>query len=751
MLDQFLIAPIVEGMQTNIEPWLLPENAFAKLQNAYVWRGRIRKRFGATFILNSNAVDGFEQLQSRLRINIGSTNAGGDIAWGGSPLPGIQFKVGQMFSIGTDLFTVTTLGSANMITNSATATVFTFDTTNGHYTITGADVGGAPTVCYFYPAEPVMGFINYEVAAINDEPTYAFDTQFAYAYTAAGWVRLGTALWSGSNSQFFLGVNHRGATASSTLLFVTNNKPTDNIKYWDGATWNGVAYKPLYSLAATDTIDSCRLIVSFKGRLLFLNTWETLGAGASTNYKNRVRYSKIGSPLDADSFVEGEYTSGRGGFLDATTKEAIISAKILRDRLIVFFERSTWELVDTGNSAKPFVFQKVNSELGVESTFSTVLFDKVLLGIGNVGIHACNGANVERIDERIPQEVFRFHNGSDGIERVYGIRDYYTEMVYWSIPGQENNPTFPTKVLVYNYIDKTWSMNDDSITCFGYIQNLDDETWAIIDGEWQDNQNVWNSGVLQSKFRKVIAGNQEGYTFLIDGDMSRNAPVLQISQLSNLAGVVTVTSVNHNLFAGDYVLIENVLGNDASGPPPNPVDMKVDGVYKVLTVGATDTFTINEPLFTGTYSGAGTISRVSIIDIKTKAYNFYQKQGGNLFIPKVEYYVDNIESGQIMTDYYTSDSSLSMVDEGETSNAAFGTSILETAPYPDNTMEATQKKFWHTIYLQAEGETIQLHLYISDAQLAREADSSNKDAILNIAVSDFRLNAINIYSRMVNR
>jgi len=45
--------------------------------------------------------------------------------------------------------------------------------------------------------------------------------------------------------------------------------------------------------------------------------------------------------------------------------------------------------------------------LGSESTFSTVPFDKVLLSIGSTGVHACNGVNVERIDNKIPNEVLK--------------------------------------------------------------------------------------------------------------------------------------------------------------------------------------------------------------------------------------------------------------------------------------------------------------------------------------------------------
>ena len=73
--QRFLIAPYQSGVQTNLKPWLIPDDALAQLTNAYVYRGRVRKRFGSVLLQGSTPTEGYEQLQSRLRINIGMTNA----------------------------------------------------------------------------------------------------------------------------------------------------------------------------------------------------------------------------------------------------------------------------------------------------------------------------------------------------------------------------------------------------------------------------------------------------------------------------------------------------------------------------------------------------------------------------------------------------------------------------------------------------------------------------------------------------
>ena len=82
--------------------------------------------------------------------------------------------------------------------------------------------------------------------------------------------------------------------------------------------------------------------------------------------------------------------------------------------------------------------------------------------------------NVQRIDEKIPYEIFNVNNANNGVERVAGIRDYYNELVYWSYNSIDvdtgSNDKYPNKVLVYNYKENTWAFNDDSITAFGNYQ-----------------------------------------------------------------------------------------------------------------------------------------------------------------------------------------------------------------------------------------------------------------------------------------
>ena len=748
MADRFFIAPYDKdsGLQTNYRPWLIPDEAFAELTNAYVFRGRVRKRFGSRWLGDSSLV-------SRLRVNVGVI-AGGSLSGNVRTITGdatMPTAVGQSFSVLNTVFTVfnPAAGAQQMYRSDGSAAPATYNLTNSDFNITAT---GAPdgTAVYFYPGLPVMGLLTFEQNSVNDEFVIGFDQRFAYQYQG-GWERLanevtpGAAHWTGDNSEFFWACTWTGANAFEKVFFVTNfNEAEPNfMRFFFNNQWDN--FRP--TITGSDFLNSARILVPFKNRLVAFNTWE--GAGSpGDNYVNRCRYSQIGSPLDVNAWRQD--IPGRGNAIDAPTTEAIITVEFVKDRLIVFFERSTWELVYTGNQAYPFSWQQINTELGAESTFSVVPFDKVALGVGNVGIHACNGANVERIDNKIPDTVFDIHNVNQGVFRVYGIRDYYVEMVYWTFPDTQvaDDLPYPNRVLIYNYKTGTWAFNNDSITCFGYFQPTSGVLWDSTTVTWDDAV-TWDSGSIQAKFRQVIAGNQEGYTFICDADETTNAAVLQVTDLTVVNNLVTITAIDHNLRevnagdpAQDYVYFQGITGTGNL----NLINGKIFKVINPITPN-TFSFIYQDDIGTilaGVYSGGGLISRVSNISIKTKEYNFYAKSGRNAYVQKVDFMVDKTAAGQIQVDFYVSTAITPLLQDSAGNGVLLGTGTLDTfaytaangtaAPIP---FEATAVRVWHPVYFQADGEVVQLQLIMNDEQMRST----------EIREADFQLHAMCIYAQ----
>jgi hypothetical protein len=748
-MDRFFIGPYDtnSGIQTNYRPWAIPEQAFQQLTNAYVFRGRVRKRFGSLWLGDSS-------LLSRFRIKIGTTDGGGNFT-GTTPMHStpaviVARAIGQAFSIGTTVFTVNTLASTTMLRSDGSMAAATYDN-SGNVVIQSSFI---MTDVYFYPALPVMGLRTFENINVNNETIIGFDTSFAYGYSS-GWDRLSgemtanASIWTGTDSEFFWTTTWTGTNASDKVFFVTNfneNEPNFMRTFFNNK-WDN--FRP--PIDGTNFLNSARILVPFKNRLIALNTWEGSGS-PGTQYPNRARYSQVGSPLDTQAWRQD--IPGRGNAIDCATTEAIVTAEFVKDRLIVYFERSTWELVYTGNQAYPFTWQQINTELGAESTFSIVPFDKVAIGIGNVGIHACSGVNVDRIDQLIPDTVFDIHNSDDGIFRVYGIRDYNVEMVYWTFPGTDATADFkfPSRVLVYNYKTGSWAFNEDSITAFGYYQPSVGITWDSQVITWDDPVS-WDSGFIQSRALEIIAGNQEGYTFIVDAEAATNAAVLQITDMSAGANnVITITCINNNLRIGQFVLLTGIT---QSTDPADNLTLLNYKVFKVTSV-TTNTFTIVYPdsnvTIQGTYAGGGLIARVSNLYIQTKDYNFYLKQGRNAAVSKIDFMVDKTDVGQINVDFFVSTSGTSMITAGGPMGTGMliGTQTLDTFPYPTIPLEVSAVRLWHPVYFNAQGECISFLLSMSDEQMMDITKTINPDMSVSLsgpALEDFQLHAIVIFAQ----
>lgn len=746
--DRFMIAPLTSGLQTDVKRWMIPDDAFATLNNAYVFRGRLRKRFGSSFTGYGAASNLLNQMNSRVAVAIGTTNGSGDLS---VTVPGALWAVGQQFSIGAEILTVITAGVTQVMSTTGTSATHTFSTTNGAFVVTGA---ADSTVVYFYPAQPIMGLTQYQVGSVNNYPSFAFDTQFVYKFAGGRWLRetSGTPIWHGTNSQFFWDCSWTGITANLTSLFVTNFNATvgtpgasdDPLWSYDGSTW--AVFKPRFAPAggAHNTgpyIQTARIILPFKDRLVMLNTIEGNTAGnLNTAYVNRCRFSHNGSPLANNAWYEpnqmdndsapnpaGRLADG-GGYIDAATEEQIISAEFIKDRLIVYFERSTWELAYTGNQVLPFVWQKINTELGSEATFSTVPFDKEILTVGNTGVHSCNGANVQRIDDKIPQQIFEISNLNQGTTRVAGIRDFYTELVYWTFPSGNApaaNQTYPNRILVYNYKNQSWAFFDDSFTCFSYFQQQQDSTWELSTTSWAQSNFSWNSAVVQDKFRNIIAGNQQGFIVVVRPDVSSNASCLSITEMAVDGQFIDLQVINHNLPENSHVVVNNAQG--VTG---------VNGVIvKVFDVVSADIIRVRYPNFAGDYTGGGTVARVSNMDILSKQWNPYVEKSRNFFLAKIDFGVLRTSAGQVTVDYFTSAAELSLVNESTDNGSILGTNVLETSAYATVPYEKYQDRLWHTVYTQGDGECVQIRIYMSDEQIENPA----------IAFSDFEVEGLILY------
>lgn len=730
MADKFLIAPFKNGLQDNLPSWLIPENAFTRLNNALVFRGRLKKRFGSK-LTGTTTTDQLQNLNSRLRIALtGGSAVGITDGTGGATgtLPGTHpgtITEGQMFSIGTVIYTVSVLGApADLLQTTATTTA-TLDNTTGQYVFAGAPDSEQ---IYFYTSNPIVGFSNYELGSVNDHTTYAFDKKFIYKYTGSDWQRDGSVEFKGSDSDYFWSTNWQGSSPDQVAMFITNNNATkgtipasdDPMYYYNGTTWGDFSAITIINSGGT-TISSASIIVPFKGRLVLMNFMEKTGT-TNTHYSNGVAYCHIGSPLSSTAWLEpGETYSGSAatgaGRIYIPVKEGIVSIGLIKDRLIIFCERSTWEMSYTGNHAQPFIFESINSTLGSEARRSAVILDRRVVAIGTTGINSCDGAYTTRIDEEIPDKVYEILKTTEGVKKIHGTRDYFSELIYWSYLKQTHadDNIFNDSLIVYNYRNGNWSFNDDCITSFGLLEQEKELTDANAS--------------------QTLLGNQQGFISVVDSSLGKNAHAMMVTNMAYADPYITLTIYNHNIRVGDFVKIEY----------PQGITGFTDGIYKVVSRPTYDTITITAS-FSGTYTGGGLVSRVSRIEAETKDMNPYVKTGDNINLIKVDFNVEKTTYGEVTIDYDTSTSGLSMITEESNTGTNFGDNTLETRAYKDGAsylipLEEYQSKLWHEVYFSAYGEFVKLKISLSDDQMLDT----------NIAESTFVVNGMLLHTEKASR
>lgn len=830
-LQPYYIAGSSVGFETDKKPFLLPDQAFTALENAYVWRDRVIKREGNRLLgrlrREFEEVSFFDTGASPWTFNIlvvsgyisnitaPSANGVVTTTYPHNLVTGDMIVISGVVGtveVNGGTFTITVLTPTTFQLNFVTvnpyvsggfwisnrslsstepnaeiepgSVVITIQagpdivfTDQGDGTLTSPTLGNSGTINYltgtvilthtagagvatvityaYFPSLPVMGIYQIEQGNINEEQTIWFDTKYAYKFLGVFMEFIPGTTWDGTDADFFWGTNYRSSSASDRIFFVTNfvNSAVVPMRFTDGSTWT--SFTPQLNNTGTLLLQA-RILIPYYGRLLALNTFEGNALGAGNNFYNRCRFSQIGNPLEAYNFATktgawAEDIFGKGGFIDAPTSEQIIGAAFIKNTLIVFFERSTWQLRYVGEYGLPFLWERISADLGSESTFSTVIFDKGALAVGQTGIIAADAVQVNRIDEKIPDLVFNIRNAQSGTKRVVGIRDYQRELVFWTFPNAdipEENVKFPNNVLVYNYRNATFAVFRDNVTFFGYFQPPAAITWSSLDVFWEDEKVTW-SGVDQSAlFPFIIAGNQQGFVHYY-GYVTPDEESLSITDIDLTASPIELTIINHNLDTGDIVYLTDLQFVDSVTLQPIATDLN-DQIYRITRID-TDTVSLSEWDFTAeeyiddfsftpvaatsVYIGKGRLALFPKLNVITKDFNPYQDKGGQLKLSYIDFLTDVpvTQPNEIAAMTVIILLNTSPAAEG---NLLVGNRNVET-DLPTPFYVPASDYVWHRFYATVAGQFIRVIMTYDDNLMNR----------LNTHRQDWTLNALTLWVR----
>jgi hypothetical protein len=572
--------------------------------------------------------------------------------------------------------------------------------------------------------------------------------------------------------------------------YLTNRSDTtkDCLRWYDGDPTNGNSTSPVlngnlgwvnfapplsnlsYSIDDEPALQyylvGARMIVPYKDRLLFIGpVIQTSSAGSQIYLQDTVIYSQNGTPYYTASYTNSpnpakdtptsptnifnpilvptgetaqpgawfEDVTGLGGNISAGFAQPIVTASFNEDVLILGFTNRQMRFVYSGNDIIPFNLFTINSELGSGSTFSAVTLDRGAITIGNRGIIQTAQVGAQRIDLQIPDSVFQFNLTNNGVERVTAQRDFISEWMYFTYPSNMVVYKFPNQTLQYNYRDATWAIFNECYTTYGQFQKLTGYVWSNIGNIfpiWRSWNDPWNAGSSTLLQPQVIAGNQQGFiVFRDDGTNESNSLFI-----TSFSGSV-VTSPNHCLNNGDYIVISGALGT---------IGAAVNGNIFSVNAATTNTFVLNPGIGAGTYFGGGVIKRMYIPKIMTKQFPVAWGMARKTRIGPQQYLFTRTDNGQIELQIFLSQNEDQPYNFGPVvpadnslNNSLIYTDVLYTAPESTNLgltaanvnlnliTAGQQDQIWHRMNTSLLGDTVQIGFTMNDAQM-RDTTFSNQ-------------------------
>lgn len=575
------------------------------------------------------------------------------------------------------------------------------------------------------------------------------------------------------------------AYSMGMVQYLTNRSDTtkDCLRWYDGDPTDGnptspsfdagkgwVNYCPPlsfldYSIATRPAdqyyLVGARMIIPFKDRLLFLGpVIQTSSAGSQIYLQDTIIYSQNGTPYYTASFTGDpdspttvfnpllvptnrtatptamwEDITGFGGFISAGLDMAMTSVSTNDDVLIIGFERMQTRLIFTNNDVIPFNFYIINSEYGTGNPFASINTDSGVLSKGSRGFIITSQTSCNRFDVVIPDLVFEQNLVNNGTERITSARDFVSEWIYFTFNSNQFTSTFPNQTLIFNYRDNSFGVFNESYTTYGLFRRHTGQTWNTLppDLTWETWNVPWDSGEDTLFNPEVIGGNQQGFVVFREQTGTSETDTLFIQDIAtNL-----VTSPDHGLNTGDYIIISDALGTIAS---------EVNGKIFSVLVNSGDDFYLNPPIGSGTYLGAGVIKRMYVPYIQTKQFPVSWQYGRKTRLGPQQYLLTTTENSQVTLLIFLSQNGSTpynlppiVPSIGSVNDSLIYSTILYTGPEstnlgltPANTnlnmlTASQQQQIWHRMNTSLLGDTVQIGITLNDDQMRYLDDSGNPD------------------------
>lgn len=500
-----LIAPFQVGLDTDLEPWIAPEDSFSILDNIHVHNAYLEKRSGFQLFAETEHPTTPIEIMGITQANPGEVETSIPHGYISGDLVLIESVLG-MIEVNDLTFTITVTGDSTF-TIGVNTTGFTAYISGGTTTLIDPDV------------DRIMGLWRF-IRNDNTKDLLAFTTRRANLYVGGtvDFAELDTAaIMSGAVTDYVVAYNWQGSGLDNRLYF-TNGKAfdgvsLDGIRFYDG---NGATTTDFNanSLGGGRTLFGCKLIFTLKQRLVVLNTFEFNGA-ITTNFPQRARWCQAQGPANWDDLVPGG-----GGFLDSPTGEQIVSAQLLQDIIIVMFTNSVWTLRPVPDPALPFRWDRINDFRACDGKMATIGYDREVRALGVRGITGTDGVETRRIDKRI-EDFTTDEINIDEFEKVFCLRSFEKRR-WWTLFARGSDEE-NSAALIWDDESSAFSTYTIAMNCLGYGNagfdyRLSDFTadngldFAIKDFAEETIQSYFN----QENQEIFLGGNIQGTVFIME-------------------------------------------------------------------------------------------------------------------------------------------------------------------------------------------------------------------------------------------
>ena len=321
MGEKIVVGPINKGLRTDRTPFVIDNDSFPTLINAYQWRGRVKRKRGTVAV---NRLQRFFNSQKTSYSETGSitldASGNGNLLTGftNNSYPQLTLEGNGEIIPGTVIIVDT--GSAATFTDPAMDGTLSpsgsINYSTGQITIAAEAGDTVKAVFSYYPCLPVMGLEDLNLTATQFPGNIAFDTTYAYnvlgsapytIYDVSFYKNPATATytsytaktnptpvrWHGKNYQQFWATNYEGA------LWATNGIAVPFVGTNIGMQFIPAASIGFVSQTATTivvTIASNPLVI---GDFVFLNEWtaNTAANAQTVNFQTGYVSTIVGADI----------------------------------------------------------------------------------------------------------------------------------------------------------------------------------------------------------------------------------------------------------------------------------------------------------------------------------------------------------------------------------------------------------------------------------------------------------------------